>query len=63
MATMNRGADGLCGSEDRMRHVRPEVLVSGPTGVTSYTKVDDTRNQHPLCKRARPILIPRSTST
>ena len=31
------GANGLCGSEVRMRHVRPEVLVSELNGRSRLT--------------------------
>ena len=37
-----QGADGLCGSEVRMRHVHPEVLVSEPNGRSRLTTLAPT---------------------
>ena len=34
---VNRSVNKLCGSEVRMRHVRPEVLVSEPNGRSCLT--------------------------
>jgi hypothetical protein len=34
---VNRNVNRLCGSEVRMRHVRPEVLVSEPNGRSRLT--------------------------